>query len=61
MTPTVLLTGGTLDANVWMPETIEYQLWSGTITVPGVRHWPNTHLLSDDVTIVDPLDDGKTN
>lgn len=44
-----------------MPETIEYQLWSGTITVPGVRHWPNTHLLGDDVTIVDPLDDGKTN
>lgn len=61
VTPTVLLTGGTLDANVWMPETIEYQLWSGTITVPGVRHWPNTHLLGDDVTIVDPLDDGKTN
>lgn len=61
VTPTVLLTGGTLDADVWMPETIEYQLWSGTITVPGVRHWPNTHLLSDDVTIVDPLDDGKTN
>lgn len=61
VTPTVLLTGGTLDANVWMPETIEYQLWSGTITVPGVRHWPNTHLLGDDVTIIDPLDDGKTN
>lgn len=61
VTPTVLLTGGTLDANVWMPETIEYQLWSGTITVPGVRHWPNTHLLGDDVTIIDPLDDGKSN
>ena len=27
--PTVLLTGGTLDANVWMDETIEYQLWEG--------------------------------
>ncbi len=59
--PTVPPHRGTLDANVWMPETIEYQLWSGTITVPGVRHWPNTHLLGDDVTIIDPLDDGKTN
>ena len=24
--------------------------------VPGVRHWPGTHLLGDDVEITDPLD-----
>ena len=58
--PTVLLTGGTLDANVWMDETIEYQLWEGTITVPGVRHWPGTHLLGDNVTIIDPLDESQS-
>lgn len=58
--PTVLLTGGTLDANVWMDETIEYQLWEGTITVPGVRYWPGTHLLSDNVTIIDPLDESQS-
>lgn len=60
MTPTVLLTGGTLDANVWMPETIEYQLWSGTITVPGIRYWPGMHQLSDNVTIIDPLDESQS-
>lgn len=60
MTPTVLLTGGTLDANVWMDETIEYQLWKGTITVPGVRYWPGTHLLGDNVTIIDPLDESQS-
>lgn len=54
--PTVLLTGGTLTANVWMPENIVYQLWEGTITAPGVRYWPESHVLSDAVTIVDPLD-----
>ena len=60
MTPTVLLTGGTLDANVWMDETIEYQLWEGTITVPGIRYWPGTHLLGDNVTIIDPLDESQS-
>lgn len=60
MTPTVLLTGGTLDANVWMPETIEYQLWSGTITVPGIRYWPGMHQLSDNVAIIDPLDESQS-
>ena len=54
--PTVLLTGGTLTADVWMPENIVYQLWEGTITAPGIRCWPETHVLSDTVTIVDPLD-----
>ena len=58
--PTVLLTGGTLDANVWMPETIEYQLWEGTITVPGIRYWPGMHQLSDNVTIIDPLDESQS-
>lgn len=58
--PTVLLTGGTLDANVWMDETIEYQLWEGTITVPGIRYWPGTHLLGDNVTIIDPLDESQS-
>ena len=58
--PTVLLTGGTLDANVWIDETIEYQLWEGTITVPGVRYWPGTHLLGDNVTIIDPLDESQS-
>ena len=60
MTPTVILTGGTLDANVWMDETIEYQLWEGTITVPGIRYWPGTHLLGDNVTIIDPLDESQS-
>lgn len=60
MTPTVLLTGGTLDANVWMDETIEYQLWEGTITVPGIRYWPGMHQLSDNVTIIDPLDESQS-
>lgn len=60
MTPTVILTGGTLDANVWMPETIEYQLWEGTITVPGIRYWPGMHQLSDNVTIIDPLDESQS-
>lgn len=54
--PTVLLTGGTLTADVWMPENIVYQLWAGTITAPGIRYWPETHVLNDAVTIVDPLD-----
>ena len=54
--PAVLLTGGTLTANVWMPENIVYQLWEGAITAPGIRYWPETHVLSDAVTIVDPLD-----
>ena len=54
------VTGGTLDANVWMDETIEYQLWEGTITVPGVRYWPGTHLLGDNVTIIDPLDESQS-
>ena len=39
-----------------MPENIVYQLWEGTITAPGIRCWPKTHVLSDTVTIVDPLD-----
>lgn len=60
MSPTVLLTGGTLDANVWMDENIEYQLWAGTITAPGVRNWPDTHLLGDNVTIIDPLDESQS-
>lgn len=60
VTPTVLLTGGTLDANVWMPETIEYQLWEGTITVPGIRYWPGMHQLSDNVTIIDPLGESQS-
>lgn len=60
MTPTVILTGGTLDANVWMDETIEYQLWEGTITVPGIRYWPGMHQLSDNVTIIDPLDESQS-
>lgn len=60
MTPTVLLTGGTLDANVWMDERIEYQLWEGTITVPGIRYWPGMHQLSDNVTIIDPLDESQS-
>ena len=55
--PTVLLTGGTLTADVWMPENIVYQLWEGTITARGVRYWPETHLLSDNVTVIDPLED----
>lgn len=46
----------TLTANVWMPENIVYQLWEGAITAPGIRYWPETHVLSDAVTIVDPLD-----
>lgn len=25
-------------------------------TAPGVRHWPDTRLLGDDVEITDPLD-----
>ena len=54
--PAVLLTGGTLTANVWMPENIVYQLWEGAITAPGIRYWPETQVLSDAVTIVDPLD-----
>ena len=58
--PTVLLTGGTLDANVWMDEAIEYQLWEGTITVPGIRYWPGMHQLSDNVTIIDPLDESQS-
>ena len=60
VTPTVLLTGGTLDANVWMDERIEYQLWEGTITVPGIRYWPGMHQLSDNVTIIDPLDESQS-
>lgn len=60
MPPTVLLTGGTLDANVWMDERIEYQLWEGTITVPGIRYWPGMHQLSDNVTIIDPLDESQS-
>ena len=48
--------GGTLTADVWMPENIVYQLWEGTIAAPGIRCWPETHVLSDTVTIVDPLD-----
>ena len=48
--------GGTLTADVWMPENIVYQLWEGAITAPGIRYWPETHVLSDTVTIVDPLD-----
>lgn len=55
--PTVLLTGGTLTTEAWMPENIVYQLWAGTITAPGIRHWPEAHLLRDGVTITDPLDD----
>ena len=54
--PTVLHTGGALTADVWMPENIVYQLWEGTITAPGIRYWPEAHVLSDTVTIVDPLD-----
>ena len=54
--PTVLLTGGTLTADVWMSENIVYQLWAGTITAPGIRYWPEAHVLSDTVTIIDPLD-----
>lgn len=60
VTPTVLLTGGTLDANVWMDERIEYQLWEGTITVPGIRYWPGMHQLSDNVAIIDPLDESQS-
>ena len=56
MTPTVLLNGGTLRADSWLPENIEYQLWRGSIAAPGVRHWPGIHLLGDDVEITDPLD-----
>lgn len=53
----VVITGsGALTADVWMPENIVYQLWAGTITAPGIRYWPETHVLSDTVTIVDPLD-----
>ena len=40
-----------------MPENIIYQLCAGTITAPGIRHWPEAHLLRDGVTIPDPLDD----
>lgn len=58
--PTVLLTGGTLTTEAWMPENIVYQLWAGTITAPGIRHWPEAHLLRDGVTITDPLDDPAT-
>ena len=57
--PTVLLTGGTLTADVWMPENIVYQLWAGTATARGIRHWPETHVLGDNVTILDPLDDNS--
>ncbi len=56
MTPTVFLNGGAFRTESWMPENIEYQLWQGSITAPGVRNWPGTHLLSDDVEISDPLD-----
>ena len=28
----------------------------GRDAAPGVRHWPDTHLLVDDVEITDPLD-----
>ena len=56
MTPTVLLNGGAFRADSWLPENIEYQLWRGSIAAPGVRHWPGTHLLGDDVEITDPLD-----
>ena len=55
--PTVLLTGGTLTADVWMPENVTYQLWAGIVTARGVRYWPETHLLGDDVTVIDPLED----
>lgn len=56
MTPTVFLNGGTFRTDSWMPDTIRYQLWQGSITAPGVRNWPDTHLLGDDVAITDPLD-----
>lgn len=55
--PTVLLTGGTLTTDAWMPENIVYQLWEGTIAAPGIRYWPEAHVLGDDVTILDPLDE----
>lgn len=56
VTPTVFLNGGTFRADSWMPDTIQYQLWEGSITAPGVRNWPGTHLLGGDVAITDPLD-----
>lgn len=56
MAPTVFLNGGAFRTNSWMPENIEYQLWQGSITAPGVRNWPGTHLLDESVSITDPLD-----
>ena len=54
MIPTVLLNGGTLNAEGWIDERCEYQLWRGTITAPNLDVLPGVHLLGDSVTLIDP-------
>lgn len=54
MIPAVLLNGGTLNAEGWIDERCEYQLWRGTITAPNLDVLPGVHLLGDSVTIIDP-------
>mgnify|MGYP004517728729 FL=1 len=54
--PAVLLTGGTLTADLWLDERTVYYLWAGSITGPGLTHLPSVHLLGENVTVRDTLE-----
>ena len=54
--PAVLLTGGTLTADLWLDERTVYYLWAGSITGPGLAHLPGVHLLGENVTVRDTLE-----
>ena len=54
--PAVLLTGGTLTADLWLDERTVYYLWAGSITGPGLAHLPSVHLLGENVTVRDTLE-----
>ena len=53
LSPSLILSGGEFETQAWMESTIEYHLWHGEITAPGVRNWPKTYLYGDAVILHD--------
>lgn len=53
----LLLSGGSFKTE-WPDEGTDYLLWKGRISCQGIKNFPTVEVLGDELTMIDPMDEG---
>lgn len=53
----LLLSGGSFKTE-WPNEGTDYLLWKGRISCQGIKNFPTVEVLGDELTMIDPMDEG---